>query len=89
MKLSFARQNIILNIFNNKIYTDVYIIKEDNVMFNCKGGFFKGLITGAVMSSAVCMMTEPSSAVMMRKMRRKANRAMKSIGSMVDDIMGN
>ena len=50
-------------------------------------GVAKGFIIGSMVGGAICMMVEPPSTAKIRKVYRKTNRAMKTVGSAIEDLV--
>ena len=51
--------------------------------------FAKGFVVGSVLGGAICMMMEPPSSAKIRKVYRKTNRAMKTVGCAVEELLTN
>ena len=49
--------------------------------------FAKGFLAGSLVCGAVCMMIEPPSSSKIKKAYRKTNRAMKTVGSAIEDLV--
>jgi len=49
--------------------------------------FAKGFIVGSVLGGAICMMMEPPSSAKIRKVYRKTNRAMKTVGCAIEELL--
>ena len=52
-------------------------------------GFAKGFLAGAIVGGAVCMLVEPPSNAKIKKAYRKTNRAMKTVGCAIEDLIMN
>ncbi len=52
-----------------------------------RGGFAKGLVTGAVIGSALGMMFEKPDPRTVSRMRRKTMRTVRNIGCAVEDLV--
>lgn len=52
-------------------------------------GFAKGFIAGTIIGGAVCMMMEPPSTAKIKKAYKKTNRAMKTVGYAIEDLVMN
>ena len=50
-------------------------------------GFTKGFLAGAIVGGAVCMMMEPPSTAKIKKVYKKTNRAMKTVGCAIEDLV--
>ncbi len=56
-------------------------------MFNDNYGFIKGMLAGVVVGAAVSMATsKPGNRSKMRYMRRNAGKAMRAVGTFVDNV---
>ena len=51
--------------------------------------FAKGFVAGALISGAVCMMVDPPSHAKIKKAYKKTNRAMKTVGCAIEDLVMN
>ena len=51
--------------------------------------FAKGFVVGSVLGGAICMMMEPPSRAKIKKVYRKTNRAMKTVGCAVEELLTN
>ena len=51
--------------------------------------FAKGFVVGSVLGGAICMMMEPPSSAKIRKVYRKTNRAMKTVGCAIEELLTN
>ncbi len=49
--------------------------------------FAKGFIVGSMIGGAICMMMEPPSNTKIKKAYRKTSRAMKTVGSAIEDLV--
>lgn len=49
-------------------------------------GFAKGFFVGSVLGGAICMMMEPPGTAKIKKVYRKTNRALKTMGCAVEDL---
>ena len=49
--------------------------------------FAKGFLAGAIVSGAVCMLVDPPSHAKIRKAYKKTNRAMKTVGCAIEDLV--
>ena len=49
--------------------------------------FAKGFVVGSVLGGAICMMMEPPSNTKIKKAYRKTSRAMKTVGSAIEDLV--
>lgn len=52
-------------------------------------GFAKGFLTGTLVGGAICMMVEPPTATKMKKAYKKTNRALKTVGCAIEDLVVN
>ena len=52
-------------------------------------GFAKGFIAGSIIGGAICMMMEPPSTAKIKKAYKKTNRAMKTVGYAIEDLVMN
>lgn len=52
-------------------------------------GFAKGFLAGTIVGGAFCMMMEPPSTAKMKKAYRKTNRALKTVGCAIEDVIMN
>ncbi len=52
-------------------------------------GFAKGFIAGSIIGGAVCMMMDPPSTAKIKKAYKKTNRAMKTVGYALEDLVMN
>lgn len=52
-------------------------------------GFAKGFFTGTVVGGAICMMVEPPSSAKIKKAYRKTNRALKTVGCAIEDLVAH
>lgn len=50
-------------------------------------GFAKGFLAGSIIGGAVCMMMDPPSNARMKKAYRKTNRALKTVGCAIEDLV--
>ena len=50
-------------------------------------GFAKGFLAGSVIGGAVCMMMEPPNRTKIKKAYRKTNRALKTVGCAIEDLV--
>ncbi len=50
-------------------------------------GFAKGFLAGSIVGGAVCMMIEPPDTSKIKKAYKKTNRAMKTVGYALEDIV--
>ena len=50
-------------------------------------GFAKGFLAGTIIGGAMCMMMEPPNKTKIRKAYRKTNRALKTVGCAIEDLM--
>ncbi len=50
-------------------------------------GFAKGFLAGSVIGGAVCMMMEPPNTTKIKKAYRKTNRALKTVGCAIEDLV--
>ena len=51
--------------------------------------FAKGFVVGSIVGGAICMMIEPPSTAKIKKAYRKTNRAMKTVGCAIEDLVMN
>ena len=56
-------------------------------MLGSRSGFIKGFIAGSILGGAACMMVEPPDAAMMRRMKKKANRAIKKMEYALENLI--
>lgn len=56
-------------------------------MLGSRSGFLKGFIAGSILGGAACMMVEPPDAAMMRRMKKKANRAIKKMEYALENLI--
>ena len=52
-------------------------------------GFAKGFLAGSLIGGAVCMMLEPPDTTKIKKAYRKTNRALKTVGYAIEDLVVN
>lgn len=52
-------------------------------------GFAKGFIAGSIIGGAVCMMMEPPNTAKIKKAYKKTNRALKTVGYAIEDLVMN
>jgi len=52
-----------------------------------RNGFTKGLVTGTILGATVSMMVNPMEGRERRAMRKKANKFMRAVGNIIEDIM--
>lgn len=52
-------------------------------------GFAKGFIAGSLIGGAVCMMMEPPDTTKIKKAYKKTNRALKTVGYALEDLVVN
>jgi len=52
-------------------------------------GFAKGFVAGTIIGGAVCMMIEPPSTAKIKKAYKKTNRALKTVGYAIEDLVMN
>lgn len=50
-------------------------------------GFAKGFVAGSIIGGAVCMMMEPPNTTKMKKAYRKTNRALRTMGCAIEDLV--
>lgn len=50
-------------------------------------GFAKGFLAGSIIGGAVCMMMEPPNTTKMKKAYRKTNRALRTMGCAIEDLV--
>ncbi len=50
-------------------------------------GFAKGFVAGTIIGGAVCMMIEPPSTAKIKKAYKKTNRALKTVGYAIEDLV--
>ena len=50
-------------------------------------GFAKGFITGSIIGGAVCMMIQPPDAGKIKKAYKKTNRALKTMGYALEELV--
>lgn len=50
-------------------------------------GFAKGFLAGSIIGGAVCMMMEPPNTAKMKKAYRKTNRALRTMGGVIEDLV--
>jgi len=56
-------------------------------MFNDNNGFLKGMLTGVAVGAVISMVTaKPITRSKMRFMRKNAGKAMRAVGSFVDNV---
>lgn len=51
--------------------------------------FAKGFLAGSIVGGAVCMMMDPPSTAKIKKAYKKTNRAMKTVGCAIEDLVMN
>ncbi len=51
--------------------------------------FAKGFLVGSIIGGTVCMMMEPPSTAKIKKAYKKTNRAMKTVGYALEDLVMN
>ena len=52
-------------------------------------GFAKGFVAGTIIGGDVCMMIEPPSTAKIKKAYKKTNRALKTVGYAIEDLVMN
>ena len=50
-------------------------------------GFAKGFLAGSVIGGAICMMIEPPNTAKIKKAYKKTNRALKTVGYAIEDLV--
>lgn len=50
-------------------------------------GFAKGFLAGSIIGGAVCMMMEPPNTAKMKKAYRKTNRALRTMGGAIEELV--
>ena len=50
-------------------------------------GFTKGFFIGTMLGGAACLMMEPCTSAKVRKMRRRANKAIKNMGCIIEEFI--
>ena len=50
-------------------------------------GFAKGFLAGSIIGGAICMMMEPPDTNKLKKAYRKTNRALKTAGYAIEDLV--
>ena len=49
--------------------------------------FAKGFLVGSIISGAVCMMIEPPNTTKIKKAYKKTNRALKTVGYAIEELV--
>ncbi len=52
-------------------------------------GFAKGFLAGSLIGGAICMMMDPPDTSKLKKAYKKTNRAMKTVGYALEDLVKN
>ena len=52
-------------------------------------GFIKGFVAGTIIGGAVCMMMEPQTSNKAKKVYKKTNHALKTVGYAIEDLVSN
>lgn len=52
-------------------------------------GFAKGFVAGSILGGAVCMMIQPPDKSKIKKAYKKTNRALKTVGYALEELVSN
>ena len=56
-------------------------------MNKCTMGFIKGFVTGTCVGGAMCLMMDPPNTTKIKKAYKKTNRALKTVGYAIEEMM--